>query len=99
MRRGELASATEAAWFAGVPRQTAARWAREAGIDIAAARLRRLMQMRRKVQMLADGKAPRRPSKRQQRAMVKRKTAEWLEQGHAIKRDTRDVEPEAVSTD
>lgn len=67
-RRGELASPAEGATVASVPRQTAARWIREAGIDVKAARLRYLARGQLKAERYAAGLPPRRkPSKAQMR--------------------------------
>jgi hypothetical protein len=50
---------------ATVPRQTVARWIREAGIDIRATRLQYLARAQRRAQRYVDGKPPRgKPSKR-----------------------------------
>lgn len=62
--RGDLTSPAEGAVVASVPRQTVARWIREAGIDIAATRLQYLARSQRKAQRYVDGKPPRnKPSK------------------------------------
>lgn len=67
-RKGELTSPSEGALIATVPRQTVARWVREAGIDVRATRLRFLARNQRRAQRYVDGKPPaRRPSKAEMR--------------------------------
>lgn len=64
LQRGELVSSAEGAIVASVPRQTVARWIREAGIDIGTTRLQYLARSQRKAQRYVDGKPPRnKPSK------------------------------------
>lgn len=68
LKRGDLASPAEAATVASVPRQTAARWIREAGIDVKVARLRYLARNQLKAERYAAGLPPRRkPSKAEMR--------------------------------
>jgi hypothetical protein len=63
-KAGTLTSPAEGATVASVPRQTVARWVREAGIDIRATRLQYLARTQRKAQRYADGKPARgKPSK------------------------------------
>lgn len=57
-RHGDLTSPAEGAVIATVPRQTVARWLREAGIDIRLTRLRYLARAQRKAQRYADGLPP-----------------------------------------
>lgn len=97
IRRGMIGTLAEAAMVAGVTKQAVARWISVG--EMRRARLAYLAREATKAGMVADGMAPRRPSKRQQSAMARRKTAEWLDKGHAIKRDTRDAGPEAIPTD
>lgn len=69
VRRGDLASAGEIMLVASVPRQTANRWLREAGLDIAAMRLRQVARMHDQEERYLAGTTPRRrPSK----AMLRR---------------------------
>jgi hypothetical protein len=64
-QRGELVSASEGAFIGTVPRQTVARWLREAGIDIEEKRKQYLTRSQRKAERYADGKPPRgKPSKK-----------------------------------
>lgn len=70
-QRGDLVSPAEGALIATVPRQTVARWLREADIDVKATRLRYLARCQRKAQQYAEGKPMmRRPSKAQMRKMA-----------------------------
>lgn len=70
-RRGDLISAAEGAIVASVPRQTVARWIREAGIDIRATRLQYLARTQRKAQRYADGLPPlQKPTKAQMRRQI-----------------------------
>lgn len=57
-QRGDLISTTEGALIASVPRQTVARWLREARIDTKAMRLQYLARWQRKAQRYADGLPP-----------------------------------------
>lgn len=67
-RRGDLISPKEGGIVASVPRQTVARWIREAGIDVKAARLRCLTRHHLKAERYADGLPPmRKPTKAQLR--------------------------------
>jgi hypothetical protein len=77
-RAGTLTSAAEGAMIATVPRQTVARWIREAGIDIAAARRQYLARVQKRAQRYVDGKPPRgKPSKRYLRRMADRALREF----------------------
>lgn len=68
LKRGDLTSPAEGAIVASVPRQTVARWIREAGIDVKAARLRHLARQHVKAERYAEGLPPRRkPSKAEMR--------------------------------
>jgi hypothetical protein len=64
-RRGDLTSPAEGAFIATVPRQTVARWIREAGIDIRETRKQYLARNQRRALRYVAGKPPRnKPSKR-----------------------------------
>lgn len=77
-RRGDLISPAEGAIIASVPRQTAARWIREAGIDVKAARLRYLARCHLKAERHAAGLPPRRrPSKSQMRKDADKALRDW----------------------
>lgn len=70
-KAGTLTSASEGAIVASVPRQTVARWVREAGLDIMLCRQQFLARTQRKAQRYVDGKPPRgKPSKRFLRRMA-----------------------------
>lgn len=70
-RGGALVSTTEGAVIASVPRQTVARWIREAGLDIGEMRKQFLARSQRRAQRYLDGKPPRgKPSKRFLRRMA-----------------------------
>lgn len=72
-QRGDLTSSSEGAFIATVPRQTVARWIREAGIDIQATRQQYLARNQRKAQRYEDGKPPRgKPSKKYLRRMAEK---------------------------
>lgn len=61
---GTLTSPSEGALVASVPRQTVARWIREAGIDVRQTRLQFLGRCQLKAQRYVAGKPPRnKPSK------------------------------------
>lgn len=67
-KRGDLTSPAEGALIASVPRQTAARWIREAGIDVKACRLQYLARNQLKAARYAAGMPPtRKPSKAEMR--------------------------------
>jgi hypothetical protein len=67
-QRGELATVAEGAIIGTVPRQTVARWIREAGIDIGATRLRYLARCQLKAERYTAGlPPPQRPSRAQMR--------------------------------
>lgn len=67
-RRGELASPAEGAIVASVPRQTVARWIREAGIDVKVKRLQYLARCQIKGERYVAGMPPtRKPSKAEMR--------------------------------
>lgn len=83
LRRGELISPSEGAIVASVPRQTVARWIREAGIDVKAMRLRYLARHHLKAERYAEGLPPRRkPSK----AEMRRTTEEAVRRFNAANR-------------
>lgn len=70
-RRGDLTSPAEGAIVASVPRQTVARWIREAGIDIGTSRLQYLTRQQTKAQRYEAGLPPlRKPTKAQMRKML-----------------------------
>lgn len=70
-RAGTLTSPIEGATIASVPRQTVARWIREADIDIRQTRKQYLARNQRRAQRYLDGKPPRgKPSKRFLRRMA-----------------------------
>jgi len=67
-QRGDLTSPAEGATVASVPRQTVARWIREAGIDVKATRLQHLARCQIKAERYAAGlPAVRRPTKAEMR--------------------------------
>lgn len=67
-RQGALTSPKEGAIVASVPRQTVARWIREAEIDVKAKRLRYLARCQIKAERYAAGLPPRRrPTKTEMR--------------------------------
>lgn len=67
-QRGDLVSPAEGAIVASVPRQTVARWIREAGIDIHATRQHYLARNQLKAQHYAAGLPPtHKPSKAEMR--------------------------------
>jgi hypothetical protein len=70
-RAGTLTTPAEGAVIATVPRQTVARWIREAGIDIRFTRQQYLARAQKRAQRYVDGKPPRgKPSKRYLRRMA-----------------------------
>jgi hypothetical protein len=86
-RRGVLRTIREGMMVATVPRQTIARWLREAGIDIATARDAFIAKEHDRAERIRQDKPRgRRPNKQQQRAIASRKTSEWLDKGNTIKR-------------
>lgn len=85
-RRGELTSASEGAAIASVPRQTIARWLREAEIDIHATRRRYIARNQLRAQRYLDGKPPaKRPSKKFLRRVAARALKDW---NRALKQKT-----------
>lgn len=73
IRRGELASVREIMLVASIPRQTANRWLREAGIKLEAARLHLVAKMREQEERYLQGlPALRKPTKRQARKSLER---------------------------
>jgi hypothetical protein len=77
-RRGDLTSATEGAFIASVPRQTVARWIREAKIDITTTREQYLARNQRRAQRYIAGKPPRnKPSKRYLRRIAAKALRDW----------------------
>jgi hypothetical protein len=78
-RRGEIATATEAAWIAAVSRQVAHRWIAAAGIDLEACRARRIALLRRQAERIAEGKPVRHRTKAQQRAAAEKALRDWNE--------------------
>lgn len=77
-QRGELTSPAEGAVIATVPRQTVARWIREAGIDIHSTRLQYLARNQMKAQRYIDGKPPRnKPSKAYLRKVAAKALRDW----------------------
>ena len=95
-RRGDLATLEEGALIAGVTRMTVRRWLVDAGIDWKLTRGRYIAKLRSRGIDASQGVVRRRPHKRQQSAMVKRKTREWLDKGNAIKRDANGAELERI---
>jgi hypothetical protein len=94
-QRGELTSPAEGAIIATVPRQTVARWIREAGIDIRATRLQYLARSQRKAQRYVDGKPPRgKPSK----ALLRRIAAKALRDWNRALKQKRLAEIDDLST-
>lgn len=70
-RRDDLVSVREAVLVCDASRQAVSRWLRQAGIDIAAARLAHIARQRSRAQLIAEGKPPRRrPSKAQMRKEI-----------------------------
>lgn len=77
-QRGDLTSPAEGAIVASVPRQTVARWIREAGIDVKATRLRYLARNQAKAERYAANKPPRgKPSKAFLRRIAARAVREF----------------------
>lgn len=80
IRRGDIASVQEIMLIATVPRQTANRWLREAGIDLALGRMRAVARMHEQEERyLAGLPSRRRPSKRKLRAIADRAHRQWRE--------------------
>jgi len=76
--RGELTSASEGAAIASVPRQTIARWLREAEIDIQATRRQYLARNQLRAQRYLEGKPPaKRPSKKYLRRVAEKALKDW----------------------
>lgn len=68
IRLGELASVREIMLVASIPRQTANRWLREAGIDLKVVRLRRIAEMHEQEELyLAARSGMKRPTAAQRR--------------------------------
>lgn len=66
--RGEVANVREIMLVASIPRQTANRWLREAGIDLAAMRLRMVAKMHEQEERYLAGRSGmKRPTAAQQR--------------------------------
>jgi hypothetical protein len=66
---------------ASIPRQTANRWLREAGIDLATARLRLITKLHEREERYLAGKlAKRKPSKKYLRWVADRAKRQWDEQ-------------------
>lgn len=77
-KAGTLTSPAEGALIASVPRQTVARWIREARIDIRETRKEYLARNQRRAQRYLDGKPPRgKPSKRFLRRMADKALRDW----------------------
>jgi hypothetical protein len=78
IKSGRFATVSEIMMVASIPRQTANRWLREAGIKLADARLRRLAKMRSQEERYLEGLPPlRRPSKPVQHQAADRAKAKW----------------------
>jgi len=91
IRRGEIASVREIVLVASIPRQTANRWLREAGIKLDDARLRAVNKMHEQEERYLAGLPPRRkPSKRFLRKVADRAKAQW---------DKRHAQPEGIQAD
>jgi hypothetical protein len=77
-RRGDLTSPSEGAFIASVPRQTVARWIREAGIKIDATRKQYLARNQLRAQRYVAGKPPRnKPSKKYLRRIAAKALKDW----------------------
>jgi hypothetical protein len=89
-RRGDLTSPSEGAFIATVPRQTVARWIREARIDVRDTRKQYLARNQRRAQRYVDGKPPRgKPSKKYLRRVAAKALRDWnraLEQKRVAER-------------
>lgn len=73
IRRGELASVVEIMLVASIPRQTANRWLREAGVALSELRLRAVAKMREQEELYLAGLPPhRKPTKKQMRREIER---------------------------
>lgn len=71
IRRGDLASVREIMLVASIPRQTANRWLREAGIDLTVARMRRVAQMHEQEELyLAARSGMRKPTAAERRRQL-----------------------------
>jgi hypothetical protein len=89
IRRGDLASVREIMLVASVPRQTANRWLRESGIDLANARLRHVARMREQEERHLAGLPPRRrPSKKYLRKIADQAKRDW-DKRHADEKAAR----------
>jgi hypothetical protein len=88
INRGELASVREIMLVASIPRQTANRWLREAGIELDVARQRMLAKMHEQEERYLAGLPPKRkPSKRFLRKIATKAKADW---------DKRHAQPEGI---
>ncbi|WGR74329.1 MULTISPECIES: hypothetical protein [unclassified Bradyrhizobium] len=68
VRRGEIANVREMMLVASIPRQTANRWLREAGIDLSEMRLRLIAKMHTQEELYLAGRSGmKRPTAAQQR--------------------------------
>lgn len=70
-RRGDLVSVREAVLICDASRQAVGKWLKAAGIDIESSRMAYVARQRRRAQLVAEGKPPRRrPSKDQMRKEI-----------------------------
>jgi hypothetical protein len=88
-KRGDFASVREMMLVASIPRQTAHRWLREAGIDVVKARLHFMAKLRADAERYLAGLPPRqKPSRALLRRVGAQAKSEWDRgygsEGHAI---------------
>ena len=77
-RRGDLVSVQEAVLICDASRQAISKWLKLAGIDIEATRMAYVARQRRRAQLIAEGRPPRRrPSKAELRSQADKAVREF----------------------